>query len=185
MNRHLAGFLLFAAIIGGSYAAVRHFKPPSTTPGPTSHPVPDSDPPPPQPPDEPGPAGRIDGKVDMMSLDVDRKRADARVTLEWKSDDAPPNRVWIWVWTFKSGDSSARSADPVEVRDPFRSGRRATVTVQIPCPWVKAADFKSPVSLYARMHASATSKDAARIDLDAKALSATGATPVVVEAPSK
>ncbi|MGH9901464.1 MAG: hypothetical protein ACRD68_06575, partial [Pyrinomonadaceae bacterium] len=106
-------------------------------------------------------------KASLVSLDFARKKSYTTLALERDPSRPAPERLWVWTYFF-APDAAGRkhwAGEPVEVREPFAGGDRATVTVTAACAW--CGDSSAPTrGYYARVNVSAESGDAARPGAD-------------------
>ncbi len=186
--KKLTGLFVFVAAIAGAVAVSRYFSAPRP-------PVNAETPPPPAPPRVPADAPRlvsekspppasvratqVISKARLVTLDFTTKKS--HVTLELERDRArpAPERVWTWVFFFSPGDDAGCSGEPVEVRQPFARGDRATVVVEADAS--RCAPPRSPTAtLYAHVNVSAESAEAARRTDSQLGEDISKATPVVV-----
>ena len=119
-------------------------------------------------------------KPQLITLDLAGRKGHVSLVLERDPARTAPATVWVWAYFF-STDAPGRycAGEPVEVRQPFASGSRAEVRVELP-----VADCPAPRSpsstYYARVNVSAESAFAARLAEQRISYDVTQATPVVV-----
>jgi hypothetical protein len=119
-------------------------------------------------------------KTQLATLDLAAKKGHLTLALERDPARPAPASVWVWAYFF-SPDAPGRycAGEPVEVRQPFASGSRAEVRVELPvadCP----APRTTSSTFYARLNVSAESAFAARLNEQRISYDITQATPVVV-----
>jgi hypothetical protein len=158
----------------------------------TSYYRPRTDPPTPEPPHSPPvietvappppPAAQVTHKVQLITVDVASRRFYTTVFLERDRNQPAPEKVWVWTAFFVPGDKTGKiyAGDPVELRQPFESVDRITVSPNGACPWCR--EKGAPASgYYARVNISTESAEDARLaDADVSRDIST-ATPVVIE----
>jgi hypothetical protein len=173
--KKLAGLLAFAVALALAILLTKYYSsrpaPPTPAPAVSSQPAPPAD------------AGNapVTFKTQLVTLDFAAKKAHVTLNLERDPARPAPERVWVWAYFFTS-DAPGRycAGDPVEVRQPFAAGGRATVNVESPlgdCPAPRA-----PTSTYyARVNVSSESAFAARLGEQRISYDTTQASPAVVE----
>jgi hypothetical protein len=119
-------------------------------------------------------------KPQLITLDLAGRKGHVALALERDPARTAPATVWVWAYFF-STDAPGRycAGEPVEVRQPFASGSRAEVRVELPiadCP----APRTPSSTYYARVNVSAESAFAARLAEQRISYDVTQATPVVV-----
>lgn len=176
--KKLTGLLVFVAAIAGAVAVSRYFS------GPRPVARVETPAPPPAPPTEPrlvpgNPPAPVFFKARLVTLDFTTKKSHLTLELERDRTRPAPERVWAWVSFFSPEDGGRCAGAPVEVRQPFARGDRATVVVEADAsacapPRAPAATF------YARVNVSAESADSARLPESQLTTDISQATPVVV-----
>src|SRR5207248_680616 len=123
--KKLAGLLAFAVALAGAILMTRYY----SSPGPA---------PTPQPPApaaaQPAPASDartnapVTFKTQLVTLDFAAKKSHVTLNLERDPARPAPETVWVWAYFF-TPDAPGRycAGEPVEVRQPFAAGSRATV----------------------------------------------------------
>ncbi|HEV3471150.1 MAG TPA: hypothetical protein VG148_17635 [Pyrinomonadaceae bacterium] len=176
--KKLTGLLVFVAALAGAFALSRYFSGPrpavrEETPQPVTPGLP-------QPPAGPAPPP-VSFQPRLVVLDLSGGKSYVTLELEQGAADPAPERLWVWADFFSpAGVSRTRCAGlPVEVRQPFMRGRRATVVVEIPA---QGCDAPRAATYYARVNVSAESAEAAaRPPGDPDSYDIKKATPVVVQ----
>lgn len=182
--KKLAGVLVFAAALAGAVAVSKYFS--------RARPAP-AEPPPPAPalmPDDPRPMPYSSTSAPPVAVGfnprlvlLDFAGRKSYVTLELERNPGPtPERLWAWVYFF-SVEGALRThceAGPVEVKQPFRQGRRATAVLEAPTRGCSAPRTPS-TTYYARVNVSADSAEAARLAPEQLGYDITKATPVVLQ----
>ncbi len=144
--------------------------------------------PPPAPPpapvpllaaDEPPPAPAF-FKPRFVTLDFATRRSHVTLELERDRPGPAPESVWVWAYFFRPGAGYYCSGEPVEVRRPFLTGDRVTVTVQSEFQGCVAPSTPA-TTYYARVNVSTDSAFAARLSEPRISYDITQATPVVVQ----
>lgn len=181
--KKLTGLFVFVAAIAGAVVLSRHFSAPPPPPPPEAPSVPVL-PREPRLAPEPAPAPRADiaFKARQVTLDFASKKSSVTLELERNLTGPAPESVWAWVAFFPpDGARGGRcSAGPVEVRRPFAHGGRATVVVKADASGCEAPRAPS-ATLYARVHVSSVSAEAAREEgASVSAEDPARATPVVI-----
>jgi hypothetical protein len=179
MNK-LVGLLAFAVALAAAVVLTKYYSTPSAQKQPQSAPVITAATPA-VPPDGGGANVPVTFKTQLVTLDFAAKKA--HVTLDLERDPArpAPEKVWVWAYFF-TPDAPGRycSGEPVEVRQPFMSGSRASVTADFQlsdCP----APRTSSSTYYARANVSAESAFAARLGEQRISYDITQASPATVE----
>lgn len=191
--KKLTGLFVFVLAVAGAVAVSRYFS------GPRPVVEVEAPPPPPSPPTLPmssiaprepqlarenPPASvslpQVSFKARLVTLDFTTKKS--HVTLELEPGPAartPPPSVWAWVSFFSPEEGGRCEAGPVEVRQPFARGRRATVVVEADAS--RCSPPRAPAAtVYARVNVSADSSAAARLAESELSADLTKATPVVL-----
>lgn len=178
----LAGLLVFVVVLVGAIALTRYY---------TSRPEP-----PPKPPAAPAAAAspaapsdeRTEGssapvvfKPQSITLDFETGKSRTTLALERDASRPAPESVWVWTYFFTpDGERAYCAGEPVEVRQPFATGDRATITVT-----ASAADCRAPspalYAMYARVNVSTESAFAARLSERQISYDTASATPVVLQ----
>ena len=177
--RKLAGLLAFAVALAAAIVATKYYSTPTR----------------PKEPQRAGPAvtqatpetnvglnvPAVTFKTQLVTLDLAGKKAHVTLKLERGLNGAMPQSVWVWAYFF-TPDAPGRycAGDPVEVRQPFAAGSRATVNVEAPfkdCP----APHTPSSTYYARVNVSAESAFAARLGEQRISYDISQASPAVVE----
>lgn len=187
--KKLTGVFVFVAAIAGAVLVSRYFSapPPEVTREAPRLPVIPADPRlAPDPPPHPASAAEappVSSRARHVTLDFTTKKS--HLTLELERDrslrPAPP-RVWAWVAFFPpgGGEGGRCEAGPVEVRQPFAHGDRVTVVVEADASGCEAPRGAA-ATLYARVHVSSVSAEAARLEgASISSEDLTKATPVVI-----
>jgi hypothetical protein len=192
--KKLTGLLVFVIAIVGAVAVSRYFSGPRAAltdeatapqppPGLSVAPVLPSDPQllPVSPPGviKGAPPARVFFKARLVTLDF--KTQKSHITLDLERDRArpAPERVWAWVSFFSPADGGRCAGEPVEVRQPFARGDRATVVVEADAS--RCAPPREPAAtVYARVNVSSESAAAARLPAAQLDADISKATPVVV-----
>jgi hypothetical protein len=176
--RKLTGLLAFAVALAGAVVLTTYY---------TSRPAP------PPPPSAPAPAVPtataadthanvpIVFKPQLLTLDFAARKG--HVTLDLERDPARPAPEKVWVWTYFFTPEAQRrycAGEPVEVRQPFATGNRSTVTVDAsvndcPAPRTPSSTY------YARVNVSTESAFAARLAEQRISYDLSTASPVVVQ----
>jgi hypothetical protein len=177
--KKLAGLLAFAVALAAAIALTKYYSTP--TPQKQSQPAPPAV-------TSATPAAPADGanvpvtlKTQLVTLDFAAKKAHVTLNLERDPARPAPEKVWVWAYFF-TPDAPGRycSGEPVEVRQPFTSGSRASVTADFQLPDCPAP--RTPTSTYyARANVSAESAFAARLGEQRISYDITQASPVTVE----
>ncbi len=194
--KKLAGLLAFAVALAGAILLTQYYSqrysPPPPPPPPPSQPAA----PPatgtgvttsPPPASYTGASGNaaVTFKPQLVTLDLAGRKG--HVTLVLERDPARPAPASVWVWGyFFSTDAPGRycAGDPVEVRQPFASGSRAEVRVELPVTGCPAPRTPSS-TYYARFNVSAESAFAARHSEQRISYDIKQAAPVVVAVGAK
>ena len=190
--KKLTGLFVFVAAVAGAVAVSRYFSGPRPV---VEVEAPAPPPPPTLPmgaiaPHEPRiarespPASvslpQISFKARLVTLDFTTKKS--HVTLELEPGPAArtaPPAVWAWVSFFSPEEGGRCEAGPVEVRQPFARGRRATVVVEADAS--RCSPPRAPAAtVYARVNVSADSAESARLAESELGTDLTRATPVVL-----
>jgi len=188
--RKLTGLLVFAVALGGAILLTRYYKqkyappPPAPTapaPAPPATGAGMTTAPPPSVYTDARGNAPVTFKTQLVTLDLAGKKAHVALTLERDPARPVPASVWVWAYFFNT-DAPGRycAGDPVELRQPFAAGARASVTADIPvrdCPAPRGPSS----TYYARVNASAESAFAARLSEQRISYDITQASPVVVE----
>ena len=177
--RKLAGLLAFAVALAAAIVATKYYSTPTQPKGP-QQPVPVAT----QATPETNAGLNVPAvtfKTQLVTLDLAGKRSHVTLKLERGLNGAMPQSVWVWAYFF-TPDAPGRycAGDPVEVRQPFAAGSRATVNVEAPfkdCP----APRTPSSTYYARVSVSAESAFAARLGEQRISYDITQASPVTVE----
>jgi hypothetical protein len=126
-------------------------------------------------------------KPQLVTLDFEGRKSHTTLVLERDRTRPAPERLWVWTYFFSPGAGGERkycAGEPVEVRQPFATGDRATVTLDAPAtPCEEPRDASS--TYYARVNVSAESAFAARLSESKISYDVTSATPVVVQGVSR
>ena len=176
--KKLAGLLAFAVALAGAILLTRYYSSPRPAPPPPS-PAPAAAQPAPAPDARTG--APVTFKTQLVTLDFAAKKSHVTLNLERDPARPAPETVWVWAYFF-TPDAPGRycAADPVEVRQPFAAGGRATVNVEAPlngCPAPRAPSS----TYYARVNVSAESAFAARLGEQRISYDVSQASPAVVE----
>lgn len=185
--KKLTGLFVFVAAIAGAVAVSRYFSGPRPVepppPPPPTRPAAPSVPSEPQllpsSPPELGPPVPVFFKARHVTLDFRTKKS--HVTLELERDRArpAPERVWTWVSFFSPDEGGRCEAEPVEVRQPFAGGDRATIVVEADAS--RCGRPRTPAAtVYARVNVSSESAASARLADSQLSMDISRATPVVV-----
>jgi len=190
--KKLAGLLAFAVALVGAilltqYYSRRYAPPPPPPPPPAAAPAPPvtgsgvTTAPPPGSYQEKGANVPVTFKPQLITLDLAGRKGHVSLVLERDPSRPAPASVWVWAYFF-SPDSPGRycAGEPVEVRQPFAEGARASVKVEIPVPDCPAPRTPSS-TYYARVNASAESAFAARLSEQRISYDISQAAPVVLE----
>lgn len=170
----LVGLLVFVVVLVGAITLTRYYTSPPVAPVAPA--------PPAAPPVEPSLTDApVVFKPQSVTLDFETRKSHTTVALERDATRAAPEKIWVWTYFFTSdGERAYCSGEPVEVRQPFATGDRSTVTVS-----ASAADCDAPRTpsgtFYARVNVSAESAFAARLSERQVSYDIASATPVVVE----
>jgi hypothetical protein len=119
----------------------------------------------------------------LVTLDFASKKSHTTLVLERDRARDAPERVWVWTYFFSTeagGERKYCAGEPVEVRQPFATGDRATVTVDAPATACQEPRDASS-TYYARVNVSAESAFAARLSEAKISYDVTAATPVLVQ----
>ncbi|MDQ3745609.1 MAG: hypothetical protein M3444_14620 [Acidobacteriota bacterium] len=179
--KKLAGLLAFAVALAGAILLTQHY---STRPAPPPS-TPAAAPASSQAPSAPAALARDDAhvtfKTQLVTLDFAAKKSHVTLNLERDPAGPAPEKIWVWAYFF-TPDAPGRycAADPVELRQPFAAGNRATVNVEAPladCPAPRAPSS----TYYARVNVSAESAFAARLNEQRISYDISQASPAVVE----
>ena len=182
--KKLAGVLTFAAALTGAIVLTKYYGNRPEPPPPRN--VVTHAPSPPEPPATPAAdAAPVLFKPHLITLNFAARQSHTTVTLERDRSRPAPERLWVWTYFFQPGagrEGQGRycADDPVEVRQPFASGDRATVTVNAPAHGCPAPDTPS-ATFYARVNVSTESASAARLGGAQISYDLASATPVVVQ----
>jgi hypothetical protein len=179
--KKLAGLLAFAVALAGAILLTQHYSSRPVPPQPAPAAAPASS----QAPSAPA-AGTRDNapvtfKTQLVTLDFAAKKSHVTLNLERDPARPAPEKIWVWAYFF-TPDAPGRycAADPVELRQPFAAGNRATVNVEAPladCPAPRAPSS----TYYARVNVSAESAFAARLNEQRISYDISQASPAVVE----
>jgi hypothetical protein len=177
--KKLAGLLAFAVALAGAILLTRYYSQPPAAPAPPKPVIAVV----PNAPDS-GAQGNVpvSFKPQLVTLDLAGRKAHVTLTLERDPARPAPATVWVWAYFF-STDAPGReycAGEPVEVRQPFAAGSRASLTVDIPvvdCPAPRGPSS----TYYARVNVSAESAFAARLGEQRISHDITQASPVVLE----
>lgn len=194
--KKLVGLLVFAVALVGAimltqYYTRRYAPPPPPPPAPPAAPLPQQQtvtgarsttlPPPAATYTAPSGNAPVTSKPQLVTLDLSGGKGHVSLLLERDPARPAPASVWVWAYFF-SNDAPGRycAGDPVEVRQPFATGSRASVKVELPltnCP----APHGPASTYYARVNVSAESAFAARLTEQRITYDFTQASPVILE----
>ncbi|HEV2864181.1 MAG TPA: hypothetical protein VGX48_24500 [Pyrinomonadaceae bacterium] len=135
----------------------------------------------------PAPAAReipVFFKPRYVTLDFVSRKSYVTLELERDTTRPAPGVLWVWAYFFTpNGSGDYCAGDPVEVRQPFAAGDRATVIAEASafgCP-----ETGTPAkTYYARIFVSTESSFAARATEPRVSFDTTSATPVMVQGAS-
>jgi hypothetical protein len=192
--KKLAGLLVFAVALVGAimltqYYTRRYGPPPAPPAAPPPLPaIPavtgsrsTTLPPPAGSYSEPAANVPVTFKPQLITLDLAGRKAHVTLLLERDPARPAPASVWVWAYFF-SADAPGRycAGDPVELRQPFAAGNRASVKAELPvtsCP----APQSPAATFYARVNVSPESAFAARLSEQRISYNIGQASPVVLE----
>jgi hypothetical protein len=179
--KKLAGLLAFAVALAGAILLTQYYSRRPAPPQPAPAAAPASS----QAPSAPAAGVRdnapVTFKTQLVTLDFAAKKSHVTLNLERDPARPAPEKIWVWAYFF-TPDAPGRycAADPVELRQPFAAGNRATVNVEAPladCPAPRAPSS----TYYARVNVSAESAFAARLNEQRISYDISQASPAVVE----
>jgi hypothetical protein len=183
--KKLAGLFAFAVALACAILITQYY---------TARPKPPVGPPvAPAPPPAPQPAAPAEGasapvvsKTQLVTLDLSSKKAAVTLSLErGPASPAAPERVWVWAYFFtQEAAGKYCEGGPVEVKKPFDSGARASVTVELPVTGCPAPRTPS-TTFYARVNVSPESSFAARLSEQRISYDITQASPVTLQGARK
>ena len=116
----------------------------------------------------------------FVTLDFAARRSHVTLELERETKGPTPESIWVWTYFFKPGADYYCAGEPVEVRRPFMTGDRVTVTAQSEFQGCVAPSTPA-TTFYARVNISTESAYAARLSEPRVSYDITQATPVVVQ----
>jgi hypothetical protein len=177
--KKLAGILAFAVALACAIVLTKYYTSPTPAPLPPQPPTPLMMPV--APDASAGANAPVTFKTQLVTLDFAAKKAHVTLNLERDPARPAPERVWAWAYFFTpEGERRYCAGEPVEVRQPFAAGNRATVSVDI-----RVADCPAPrtpsSTYYARVNVSAESSFAARLGEQRISYDITQASPVTIE----
>ncbi len=193
--KKIAGLLAFAVALVGAILLTqyysRRYSPPPPPPAPAAPAQPPitgagvTTAPPPGSYQQKGVNVPVTFKPQLVTLDLAGRKGHVSLVLERDPARPAPASVWVWGYFF-STDAPGRycAGDPVEVRQPFASGSRAEVRVELPVTGCPAPRTPSS-TYYARFNVSAESAFAARLSEQRISYDITQAAPVVVAVGAK
>ena len=179
--KKLAGLLAFAVALAGAILLTQYYSSRPAPPPSSPAAAPASS----QAPSAPAASARdnapVTFKTQLVTLDFAAKKSHVTLNLERDPARPAPEKIWVWAYFF-TPDAPGRycAADPVELRQPFAAGNRATVNVEAPlagCPAPRAPSS----TYYARVNVSAESAFAARLSEQRISYDISQASPAVVE----
>jgi hypothetical protein len=179
--KKLAGLLAFAVALAGAILLTQHY---STRPAPPQ-PAPTTAPTSSQAPSAPASSATANApvtfKTQLITLDFAARKSHVTLNLERDPARPAPEKLWVWAYFF-TPDAPNRycAADPVELRQPFAAGNRATINVEASlagCPATRAPSS----TYYARLNVSTESAFAARLDEQRISYDISQASPATVE----
>jgi len=179
--KKLAGIIAFVAALAGAVALTKYYGRPAPVEVVAPAPAP------PAPPGDASISESIVFKPQLVTLDFASKKSHTTLALERDHARAAPERVWVWTYFFAAdagGERKYCAGEPVEVRQPFATGNRATVTVDALANSC-AAPRDSSATFYARVNVSTESSFAARLSETKISYDVTSASPVVVQGLSR
>ena len=179
--KKLAGIIAFVAALAGAVVLTKYYGRPAPAPVEVVTPAP------PAPPGDASISESIVFKPQLVTLDFASKKSHTTLALERDHARPAPERVWVWTYFFTAdagGERKYCAGEPVEVRQPFATGNRATVTVDAPANSC-AAPRDPSATFYARVNVSTESSFAARLSEAKISYDVTSATPVVVQGVSR
>ena len=181
--KKLAGLLAFAVALACAILITQYY---------TKKPAPPPTPPPVAPvapvaPSAP-PVGAnvpVTFKTQLATLDLASKKASVTLSLERDPSAAAPERLWVWAYFFTQETAGKYcEGGPVEVKSPFASGARASVTVELTVKGCPAPRTPS-TTFYARVNVSTESSFAARLTEQRISYDISQASSVVVKGAGK